>query len=106
STSWFGRKAPSATAPSRSSSSIPGSRLSRSLSASCSFLDMPAEAEAHGGQQFVAEGAFDPASIAGEQCGSEDVRRNGFLHRRVDRPLAFATVGDMAGELIEPRVAR
>src|SRR5258707_5046866 len=81
-------------------------RSSAGCEPSLRHFDMPAEPEAHGREQFVAEGAVDAAAIAREQGGGENVRWNRFLHRRIDRPLALPAIGDLAREMLKRGIVR
>ena len=99
-------------ATTRSSSPFAMRRWRRGSSkgfADCRFsslrhFDVSTEPEPHGRQKLVTEGMFDPAAIAREQGGAEDIGRDRFLHCGIDGPMPFATVGDLAREMVEHMV--
>ena len=63
------------------------------------LLDVSAELEAHRRQQLVLEVRLAARAEALVERGGQHRRRHGFVDRGLDRPAAFAGVGDAAGEL-------
>ena len=62
---------------------------------------MAAEAEAHGGQDFLGEGVLLARPEAGEQRRGQHVGRHGFLDRRFHGPAAFPRILDLTRERIQ-----
>ena len=67
-------------------------------------LNMPAEAEAHRREYFLAKGVLLSRSEAGEECGSNHIRRDRFLDRSLDRPATFTQILNEAGKILQLRV--
>lgn len=65
---------------------------------------MAAESVTHGGQELVGEGGFALRGEAVEQRRGEHRRRNAGIDRGLERPAAFAGIGDAAAELGERRI--
>src|SRR5689334_1831829 len=59
-------------------------------------LDMAAEAEAHGGEQLLAEGVFLARAKAREQRRRQNLGGHGLFDGGFDGPAAFAGVLDVA----------
>src|SRR4051794_16029177 len=55
-------------------------------------LDVPAEAEAHGGEHLFADGVLLPRAEPREQGGGEDVGRNRLLDGCLDGPTTLARI--------------
>ena len=85
----------------RGSAIVHGSRSGLRRCSALAGLDMAAEAEAHRGQQLLAERVVLARAEAGEQRGGQHVGRHRFLDRRLDGPAALAGIRDMAGEIRE-----
>src|ERR1700694_3623653 len=60
-------------------------------------LDVPTEAEAHGGEHLFAEGVLLPRAEAREQRRGEHVRRNRLLDCGLDGPTALTRILHEAG---------
>src|SRR5690242_9936163 len=89
--------APKKTRASEWESIIAGILFERSF-AGC-FLHVAAEAEAHRGKQFVLIVRLPARGEALKESGGENGHGNGFVHRGLDGPSAFARIRNPPREL-------